>query len=54
MLKQLNDLEYDPTNASKINFKKETLFHEGKLYNNKDNVIKGFEKGILPFKDGFQ
>ena len=24
------------------------------MYNNRDNVIKAFENGVFPFKDGFQ
>ena len=54
ILKQLSDLkEYDPTNTNKINSKKETLINAEKLYN-RYIVIKAFENGVFPFKDGFQ
>ena len=55
ILKQLSDLkEYDPTNTKKINSKKETLINAEKLYYNRYIVIKVFENGVFPFKDGFQ
>ena len=55
MLKQLTDLEkYDPENPDKINSRKETLINPEKLYNNRNNVIKAFENGVFPFKDGFR
>ena len=55
ILKQLSDLkEYDPTNTNKINSKKEALINSEKLYYNRYIVIKAFENGVFPFKDGFQ
>ena len=45
------NVQYNPTNTNKIKFKKETLINVEKLYNNRDNVIKAFEKGVCPFKD---
>ena len=54
MLTQLNDLkEYDPTNTNKMNSIKETINSE-KLYKNRGIVIKAFENGVFPFKNGFQ
>ena len=51
----LNDSkENNPTNTKKIKSEKETLINAEKLYNNRDNVIKAFENGVFPFKDGFQ
>ena len=55
ILKQLSDLkEYDPTNTKKINSKKETLINAEKLYYNRYIVIKVFENGVFPFKDGLK
>ena len=51
MFKQLKDLEgYNPKNLDRINSKKETLINAEKLYNNRKNVIKGFENGVFPLK----
>ena len=51
----LNDSkENNPTNTKKIKSEKETLINAEKLYNNRDNVIKAFENGVFPFKNGFQ
>ena len=55
MFKQLKDLEkYNPKNPDKISSRKETLINAEKLYNNRNNVIKAFENGVFPFKDGFR
>ena len=55
MLKLLNGLkDYNPTNPDKIKYKEETLINPKKLYKNKNNVIKAFEDGVFPFKDGFK
>ena len=55
MFKQLKDLEgYNPKNLDRINSKKETLINAEKLYNNRKNVIKGFENGVFPLKDKSQ
>ena len=54
MFSLLNDSkENNPTNTKKIKPEKETLINAKKLYNNRDNVIKAFENGVFPFKDGF-
>ena len=55
MLKLLNGLkDYNPTNPDKIKYKEETLINGKKLYKNRNNVIKAFEEGVFPFKDGFK
>ena len=55
MFSLLNDSkENNPTNTKKIKPEKETLINAKKLYNNRDNVIKAFENGVFPFKDGFK
>ena len=51
----LNDLKkYESKNLKKIKSKVETLTNAGKLYNNRDNVIKAFENKVFPFSVGFQ
>ena len=51
----LNDLKkYESKNLKKIKSKVEALTNAGKLYNNRDNVIKAFENKVFPFSDGFQ
>ena len=55
MLKQLKVLEkYYPKNPDKINSRKETLINAEQLYSNRGDVIKAFENGVFPFRDGFQ
>ena len=54
MLKKLKYLQkYDTKNLEKIKSREETLIEAKELHNNRDNVIKAFEDGIFPFKDGF-
>ena len=51
----LNDLKkYESKNLKKIKSKEETLTNTGKLYNNRDNVIKTFENKVFPFSDGLK
>ena len=45
---------YNPTNVEKIKEKKETLINAERLYNNRNNVIKVFKKGIFLYTDGFE
>ena len=45
---------YNPTNVEKIKEKKETLINAERLYNNRNNVIKVFKKGIFLQTDGFE
>ena len=55
MFEQLENPEkYDPKNLEKINSKRETLINAKKLYKNTNNVIKAFENGVFPFKDGLK
>ena len=51
----LNDLKkYESKYLKKIKSKEETLTNSGKLYNNRDNVIKTFENKVFPFSDGLK
>ena len=55
MFEQLENLEKDdPKNLDKRDSRGETLINAKKLYNKRNNVIKAFENGFFPFKDGFQ
>ena len=48
----LNDLkEYNPKNLEKVKSRDETLLNAERMYNNRNNIIKG---GVFPFKDRFQ
>ena len=54
MFKQLKDLEgWNPTNLEKINSRKQTLTNAEEFQNSRENLIKAFENGFFPFKDGF-
>ena len=45
--------EYNATNLDKIKTREETLINAERFYNSRNKVIKAFEDGVFPFKDGF-
>ena len=54
MLALLDNLKkYNPTNLDKMKSREETLINAERLHNSRNKVIKAFENGAFPFKDGF-
>ena len=54
MLALLDNLKkYNPTNLDKMKSREETLINAERLHNSRNKVIKAFEVGAFPFKDGF-
>ena len=45
---------YSPANSEKITSRKETMSAATKLFNNRQEVIEAFKKGIFPYIDGFR
>ena len=46
--------ECNPSKPGTVEEKKEVLINAYKFYNTRNELIKAFEDGVFPLKDGFQ